>query len=528
MRHVPEGRLRRLVDEPFAVADSRRRPRGELPTLPPAPGADLPGRSHGHVAAVPTTVGSRISTAPGGGCRPQPLRPVPPTPRSRRLRVPGRWRWRLVVIPVPSTGVLAMIAVFVVAAAGAAALTTVLAPITAGARPDISSAASKRSPTSWASTEAPASSAASTPRPGRATCPSACCGGRRQARRFAWHRSPRREARDGSRSPVPTTLPAGVGQPGEHPGAAAGDGDDSIRLRRRATRRQDRSRSPPGRRCWSSTAPRRPRSGAADARHLRHGKAGGLVNGFEGSSTRGLRALTPGCARRSRTGDTAARRRRHRPSLANSARGEREPGRRQRLAGHPRHRQFRRRLRRDLGGSWRCRPRRGRAARPEGHSRCRQPARLSSPRPARCRPCRRASSASVETEGSPGARHDAGADSRSPVSPAIHTIELRKQYPRTVALRGAFDHCAAWGDLRLPRPERRRQDDGRQAPARPRPSHRRRGDGARGASRRRRNASPDRLPAGAVPVPKLADRSRSPPVALPVASRAETSVECRW
>ncbi len=42
---------------------------------------------------------------------------------------------------------------------------------------------------------------------------------------------------------------------------------------------------------------------------------------------------------------------------------------------------------------------------------------------------------SVEPTQSVGAGRDA-AEKRSPVSPAIHTIELRKQYPRTVALQG--------------------------------------------------------------------------------------------
>lgn len=125
MRHVPEGKLRRLVDEPFAVADSdtahvvrcdRCRARRE------------------RIAREATTAIALVS-------RPQPVPDIDGAWRrlqgsladqapseNVRLRRPVRRHWRLIGLPVPSTAVLAALAVVVAGAATATALTTVFAP----------------------------------------------------------------------------------------------------------------------------------------------------------------------------------------------------------------------------------------------------------------------------------------------------------------------------------------------------------------------------------------------------------------
>ena len=65
--------------------------------------------------------------------------------------------------------------------------------------------------------------------------------------------------------------------------------------------------------------------------------------------------------------------------------------------------------------------------------------------------------------------------------------------------------------LRLPRAERRRQDDRGQAAPRACPAERWARDRARCAARRPVRAAPDRLPAGAVPVPAVAAGARGAP-----------------
>lgn len=138
MRHAPEATLRRLVDEPFAVADSdadhvtncvRCGLRREEIAQDAARAAALLSRPQ----SVPDldVAWRRLQTSP---TTPAPSELSPPRPRA-----PRRWRWRLVVIPVPSTRVLATIAVVVAGAAGVTALTTVLAPAPAAPVPSSSS-----------------------------------------------------------------------------------------------------------------------------------------------------------------------------------------------------------------------------------------------------------------------------------------------------------------------------------------------------------------------------------------------------
>ena len=125
MRHVPEGTLRRLVDEPLAVADGdanhvahcdRCSTRGEL------------------VAKDSAAVAAVVS-------RPQPVPDIDaawsrfqgaqaaPSPSERALRrFHARRSWRLVGLPVPSTAVLGACALLVLAAGAAGLITTFSSP----------------------------------------------------------------------------------------------------------------------------------------------------------------------------------------------------------------------------------------------------------------------------------------------------------------------------------------------------------------------------------------------------------------
>ncbi len=128
MRHVPEGQLRRLVDEPFAVADAVSEHVGHCPRCA------MRREQIAEDAAAATALLSRPQSVPDVDSawtrmRATPVSPAPPRLDPRRPRVPGRWRWRLVAIPVPSTRVLLSIAAGVVAlGGGAAAVTAALAP----------------------------------------------------------------------------------------------------------------------------------------------------------------------------------------------------------------------------------------------------------------------------------------------------------------------------------------------------------------------------------------------------------------
>ncbi len=142
MAHVPEGKLRRLVDEPFAVADV------DSDHVASCTRCRLRREQISRDAATATLLLSRPQSVPDldsawRRLQASSARPAPPRVRPRRPPAAGRWRGRLVVVRVPSTRVLATAAIVVAGAAGATALTTMLAP----ARP-------ARVPTSSASIQA--------------------------------------------------------------------------------------------------------------------------------------------------------------------------------------------------------------------------------------------------------------------------------------------------------------------------------------------------------------------------------------
>lgn len=129
MRHIPEGRLRRLVDEPLAVPDSdtahvtgcaRCGARQRQLAHDAAMASAFFGRPH----PVPDIDGAWRSFQTASGT-PQHSKPA------QRVRAPSRWHWGILAVPVPSPAALALGAVVVVAIAGGALLATVLAPGTA-------------------------------------------------------------------------------------------------------------------------------------------------------------------------------------------------------------------------------------------------------------------------------------------------------------------------------------------------------------------------------------------------------------
>jgi hypothetical protein len=124
VRHVPDGVLRRLVDEPLAVADADAGHVG---------GCHRCAERREQIAADAGVAGGLLS-------RPQPVPDIddawrrlqrsladPNLPVQARRR-PARRHWRLIVLPVPSAAVLTAVAVLVAGAAAATALTTVFAP----------------------------------------------------------------------------------------------------------------------------------------------------------------------------------------------------------------------------------------------------------------------------------------------------------------------------------------------------------------------------------------------------------------
>ncbi len=125
MRHVPDGTLRRLVDEPLAVADGaaehvsrcgRCRRRGELVVRDAAAVAALVSRPQ----PVPDVdlAWSRLQSQPAAS-----------SARTHALRrFHARRSWRLVGVPVPSTAVLAACAVLVAGVTVATVLTTLPGP----------------------------------------------------------------------------------------------------------------------------------------------------------------------------------------------------------------------------------------------------------------------------------------------------------------------------------------------------------------------------------------------------------------
>ena len=125
MRHVPEGKLRRLVDEPNAVAlvdaehvagCTRCRVRREEVERNAAAATSMLARPQ----PVPDVDIAWARFLAGG---------TAPTVSNRaRRRAPLRWHRRFVVLPLPSTAALATVAIVVVGAGATAVLTTVLAP----------------------------------------------------------------------------------------------------------------------------------------------------------------------------------------------------------------------------------------------------------------------------------------------------------------------------------------------------------------------------------------------------------------
>ncbi len=125
MRHVPEATLRRLVDEPLAVADAD---------------ADHVGRCV-RCTALTGQIMRNAEMANALLSRPQPVPDVddawmrlqraladPASAERPRRRLTVRRHWRLIAIPLPSTAALAAASVLVAGAATAAALTNVFAP----------------------------------------------------------------------------------------------------------------------------------------------------------------------------------------------------------------------------------------------------------------------------------------------------------------------------------------------------------------------------------------------------------------
>lgn len=127
MRHIPDGALRRLVDEPFAVPDG----------------------DAAHVEACARCASRRSQVASDAAVvtalliRPQPvpdvdsawnrlqaasLTPAQPWPKARGPRLPALWGRRLVVVRVPSRAALATVGIVLAAVAAAVTVTTVLAP----------------------------------------------------------------------------------------------------------------------------------------------------------------------------------------------------------------------------------------------------------------------------------------------------------------------------------------------------------------------------------------------------------------
>ena len=125
MRHVPDGTLRRLVDEPLAVAD------GDAHHLAHCDRCRMRFELVANDAAMASALVSRPQPVPDidlGWSRFQGS-PTASSPTERALpRFHARKSWRYVGLPVPSTAVLGACAVLVVAAGAAAVFTTISTP----------------------------------------------------------------------------------------------------------------------------------------------------------------------------------------------------------------------------------------------------------------------------------------------------------------------------------------------------------------------------------------------------------------
>jgi len=125
VRHVPEGKLRRLIDEPFAVADA------DANHVVGCERCRLLRQRIAEDAAAASALLARPQPLPdvdlawrrlqGSGARPARSRPA-------RETMPTGRRWRLVGIPLPSAAVLVTVAVVVAGATTAAVLAAVRAP----------------------------------------------------------------------------------------------------------------------------------------------------------------------------------------------------------------------------------------------------------------------------------------------------------------------------------------------------------------------------------------------------------------
>jgi hypothetical protein len=138
VRHVPETRLRRLVDEPFAIADA------ELTHVDGCLRCGLRREQIAEDAAGAVALLSRPQPVPDVDSAWTRLQAAPAPPaqrarlrlRSRRPLAPSGWRRRLVTLSLPATPLrMAIVVVVVVGAIGATALTTVLAPKRAPSAP---------------------------------------------------------------------------------------------------------------------------------------------------------------------------------------------------------------------------------------------------------------------------------------------------------------------------------------------------------------------------------------------------------
>lgn len=131
MRHVPDGQLRRLVDEPFAVPD------GAAAHLSRCRRCTRRSEEVARDAAAAAPLFARLGSPPAGSFGPAAeldrawarFGHAAPEARGRlapRLKVPRR-RWRLAV-PMPPTAALVTAAVLLAGAGAATAITSALSP----------------------------------------------------------------------------------------------------------------------------------------------------------------------------------------------------------------------------------------------------------------------------------------------------------------------------------------------------------------------------------------------------------------
>ena len=106
MRHIPDGTLRRLVDEPFAVPD------GDAAHAVACPRCAKRQAQIAQDAATVTGLLVRPQSVPDldiawNRLQAASFAPALPWPKLRRSKGPAFWRWRLVTVRVPPPAVLA-------------------------------------------------------------------------------------------------------------------------------------------------------------------------------------------------------------------------------------------------------------------------------------------------------------------------------------------------------------------------------------------------------------------------------------